>query len=148
MSVFNHGLITRFRANIKTLIIFAKSTVRKEMFKMKAPANFDPDYFALLKEEAERVALIFNTELGNGGLPFSTTLVKSSKFLTETISWDLARHMNSRDIEVLLSFFACPGIYVASYKSKPGLCISVPSANCVNGILRHVSKVRPVRVHK
>jgi hypothetical protein len=115
---------------------------------MKAPVNFDPAYYNTLKDEAQRIAVIFDAELGNGGLPFSKTLVQNPKFLTEPISWDLVRHMNSRDIDALLNFFACPGIYVASYKSRPGFLISVPSANCANGILRHVSKVRPVRATK
>lgn len=114
---------------------------------MKAPANFDHEWYNVLKDEAQRIAVIFDAELGNGGLPFSKTLVQKPKFLNEKISDNVVRHMVSRDIDALLNFFACPGIYVATYKSKPGF-ISVPSENCVNGILRHVSKVRPVRVTK
>lgn len=115
---------------------------------MKAPANFDLDYFPLLKEEAERIALSFNAQLGLGALPFSEVVWKTPKVLSEKISEDLARHMNDRDIEVLLQFFVCRGIYVATKKSNPGLYIFVPSLNCANGILRHVSKVRPVRAAK
>lgn len=115
---------------------------------MKAPVNFGKVWYNLLKEEATMVAISFNSQLGNGCLPFAERGVEKPKFLTEKISDNVVRHMGSRDIDTLLNFFACPGIYVATYKSKPGLFISVPSENCVNGILRHVSKVRPVRAIK
>lgn len=115
---------------------------------MKAPANFDSDYFALLNDEAQRIALSFNAQLGLGALPFSEVVWQTPKVLSEKISEDLVRHMNDRDIDVLLHFFVCPGIYVATKKSKPGLFIFVPSLNCKNGILRHVSNVRPIRANK
>lgn len=115
---------------------------------MKAPANFPGYYYKCLKEEAERIALSFNAQLGLGALPFSEVVLQTPKVLSEKISGDLVRRMNDRDIEVLLHFFVCPGIYVATKKSKPGLFIFVPSLNCKNGILRHVSKVRPIRANK
>lgn len=115
---------------------------------MKAPANFPAYYYKCLKEEAERIALSFHDQLGLDGLPFSEVVWQTPKEVSEKISGDLVRHMNDRDIEVLLNFFVCPGIYLATKKCKPGLFIFVKSGNCANGILRHVSKVRPVRATK
>lgn len=115
---------------------------------MKMPVNFSPLYYKMLKKESERIAQSFIAQLGLGKLPFSEVVWQPPKYISEKISADLVRLMDVADFEVLLNFFVCSEVHLKTNKYKPGLFVVVHSLNCANGILRTISKVRPVRVNK
>ena len=107
---------------------------------MKAPANFDRQWYNMVKDEAHRVAreIINRVVLGRN----------KHCFIKVEVDADISRYMNSYDIDRFLSYFDCPGLYMTHIQGKPCYGVVV-RADLVNfGIEAPIHKVKPIRVNK
>lgn len=107
---------------------------------MKAPTNYDRFWHNCLKDEAARISHEVITQyLANPTV---------NRFIKVQVSDNVASNLSGDDSFRLLEMFDAPYCYLTNLPGTRKLIFTVNTANIGIGILRHVSKVRPIRLSK
>lgn len=107
---------------------------------MKAPANFDRQWYYMVKDEARRVAreIINQATLGRN----------NHCFINVEVDADISQNLVGYDVDRFLSYFDCPGLYMTKRPGCPNYIVTVRSDLVKLNILAPVHKVKPIRIHK
>lgn len=107
---------------------------------MKAPSNFDSQWYYTIQGEARRVAreIVYSVALGR----------EKPKYIKVPLDEMISFSMDSNDVEKFLHYFNCPGLYVTRLEGKKQFVAIVRSDLVTLNILRSISKVKPVRVNR